>query len=398
MKRVGILSINLQVYTVNYGSTLQSYALWRKLTDLGYDAEIVDYSADVRAWMNPKRPFLVNKKIYRGDRLRFLLNWRGGVRKWKEMQDFLRNEARVSPVQFSSHAFDTDRYDLYVVGSDTVWDIRQLHGFEPAFFGTFPCMRKVVAYAPSFGQAVYSDEEARTFRKHLERFSAVSIREPVNMDAFGDRRDDIPVVLDPTMLHDAAHYAKLAIQPRIKGKYVLLYAVYQTHGTITQAVDDYAVRHGCSVVEISFYRNHAHPRFWNAVGRVLYALRFVRRTDVRRKDNRVKLPHRMMYGAGTREFLGLVQNAEMVVTNSFHGSVFAILFGKKFFNFTRQRGSEKIRQICSILGIEGRTLAYGEPIRDDPIDYENAVFPRLEKLRAESAAFLESAARNALGE
>ena len=200
------------------------------------------------------------------------------------------------------------------------------------------------------------------------------------------------------MLHTADHYAKLAVPPRIKGKYVLLYAVYQTHGTITQAVDDYAVKHGCSVVEISFYRHHAHPKFWNAVGRALRALRLVRATDVRRKDNRPKLPHRMMYGAGTREFLGLVQHAEMVVTNSFHGSVFAILFGKKFFNFTRQRGSEKIRQICSILGIEGRTLPYGEPIRDDPIDYENAVFPRLEKLRAESTAFLQTAVRNALGE
>lgn len=395
MKRVGILSINLQVYTVNYGSTLQSYALWRKLTDLGYDAEIVDYSADVRAWMNPKRPFLVNKKIYRGDRLRFLLNWGGGVRKWKEMTDFLHHEARVSPVQLSTRAFDTDRYDFYVVGSDTIWDIRQLHGFEPAFFGNFPCMRRVVAYAPSFGQAVYSEEESRTFRELIRKFSALSVREPVNMEAFGEFRKHVSVVLDPTMLHDAQHYAKLAVPPAVKGKYILYYTVYQTSAAVTQAVDEYAAKHGFGVVEISFYKTHAHPRFWGFVGRILRMLRLVRASDVRSKTA-PRLPHKMMYGAGTREFLGLVQNAEMVVTNSFHGSVFAILFGKKFFNFTRQRGSEKVRQICSILGIEGRTLEPDSPLHDDPIDYEGTVFPKLEKLRAESVAYLEKAAKAAL--
>ena len=398
MKRIGILSINLQVYTVNYGSTLQSYALWRKLSDLGYETEIVDYSSDGRAWMNPKHPFLAWHKLYRGDRLRFLLNWRGGVRKWKEMQAFLHSEARISPVRLTSHSFQTDRYDLYVVGSDTVWDIRQLHGFEPAFFGTFPCMRKIVAYAPSFGQAEYSEEETKTFRKHLERFSAVSIREPVNMDAFGDWRGSVPVVLDPTMLHDAAHYSQLAVPPRIKRKYLLFYAVYQMDPAVTQAVDDYAASHGLEVVEASLFNTHAHPRFWGLVGRVLKTARLVRSTDVRSPETRRRIPHKMVYGAGTREFLGLVRQAEMVVTNSFHGSVFAILFGKPFFNFVRQRGSEKVRQICSILGIEGRTIQSGEPLRDEPIDYAGSVFPRLEKLRAESAAFLETAVRNALGE
>ena len=86
MKRIGILSINLQVFSPNYGSTLQSFALWKTLADLGFDAEIVDYDCVGRRHLNAKEPFRIFRRWCRPVRnplwWQYFLNRRTGIRKW----------------------------------------------------------------------------------------------------------------------------------------------------------------------------------------------------------------------------------------------------------------------------------------------------------------------------
>lgn len=395
MGKIGIISLNFQVYTVNYGCTLQSYALCRKVREMGYDAETVDYRSCTRDWMNPKFPFW-NKRyplFSSRDRVRnfmYLINGFCGWRKWRNLIKFFSKYGCVSDKKYATATFENSDYQSYIVGSDTIWDIRQMRGFEPAFFGRFNCMKNVIAYAPSFGEAVYDDQESRCLQSYAKKFVALSVREPVNMEAFGSLRDKVSVVLDPTMLYSGQDYAKIAQHPGGRRPYLLYYVVYGANPSVTRRVDEYAISKGLDVIELSIFKQNAHPRFWRFVLRVAHTLKLIHKNS-NWLDGGGLIGHRMMYGAGTEEFLGLVQNAEMVVTNSFHGSVFAILFGRKFYNFARSDASAKIKWICSMLGLEGRTLKPNEALSDEPIDYENKVFPRLAKLRESSERFLKNA-------
>ena len=398
MKRIGILSINLQVFSPNYGSTLQSFALWKTLTDFGFDAEIVDYNCVGRRYLNAKEPFRIFRRWCRpiGNPLwwQYFLNRRSGIRKWKDMQRFLRTKACVSPAQLSTEHFENDRYAAYVIGSDTVWDFRAPQKFDPVYFGALDCMKKVIAYAPSFGEAVCTPEEAEKMRPMLAKFSALSIREPVNMEALGPLRDRFSVVLDPTLLLPRKTYAELATPPKRKTPYLLYYVVYDQNPAVTRKVDAFAKAKGWKVVEVSLFTQNAHPLFWRIVNGIARRLRL--RAPFLLRYGGGSLRHDVRYGATTQEFLGLMQGAEMVVTNSFHGSVFAIQFGKPFFNFTRNGVSTKIKWICELFGLEGRTLGPNDDIHDRPIDYANQVYPRLERLRLESKEYLERVVKNTL--
>ena len=393
MNRIGILSINLQVFSPNYGSTLQSFALWKTLTDLGCDAEIVDYDCVGRRYLDAKKPYRIFRRWCRpvGNTLwwQYFLNRRAGIRKWNDMHVFLRTKARVSPMRLTTEHFENDRYGLYVVGSDTVWDFRAPQKFDPAYFGTLACMRKVIAYAPRFGESVCTPDEADRMRPMLEKFSALSVREPVNMDALGPLRDRCSVVLDPTLLLSRKAYAELAEQPRIKTPYLLYYVVYDQNPAVTRKVDAFAKTKGWKVVEVSFFSQNAHPLFWRVANGIARRLRLRAPFLLRWGGGFIR--HDIRYGATTQEFLGLMQNAEMVVTNSFHGSVFAIQFGKPFFNFTRKGVSSKLRWICESFGLEGRTLGPDDDLNDRPIDYANIVYPTLERLRKESLDYLKRA-------
>lgn len=102
--------------------------------------------------------------------------------------------------------------------------------------------------------------------------------------------------------------------------------------------------------------------------------------------------HTMFYQAGVEEFLWLVKNAKFVVTNSYHGIIFAIQYCRPFAAFTREQGDTKIKELLNLLGISGRLLTSGEEKLSD-IDYDN-VHKKIAVCRKESLNFLEKSLKN----
>lgn len=354
--------MNFYTGAPNYGSILQSYALYKYLSGNGFDIEIIDYRPLFRKNWDTKYP-ANNYKLkddYRA-KLNYSFNTVSCAIRYDKFQKFIKNNIKKSNVKYSYKDFDTDKYDCYIMGSDTIWNIRQTKGFERAFFGDFDCIKKCIAYAPSFGEAIYSDDEINTFRKLISKFSAVSVREKINMRAF--ERNEVFEALDPTLLLGAKDYDRFAIAPKINGKYIVIYA-QQNNNAVMSLVKRIAKKEKLKVIEVS----------WEFMNRYRYG-------------------HIMKYNSGIEEWLGLIKNAEYVFTNSFHGVAFSIIYRKEFYAYTRTDAKAKIATVCDKLGICERMLCTDKgtiKLSDKPIDYD-AVYEKLDFFRYESEEFLMKA-------
>ena len=285
--KIGIISLNLHVKCINYGSFLQSYALHRFLEKNGYDSDVIDYLPAFKEGVNTKYPHKTVKVKGLSSlavRTLFWLNRNIGAKKYDKFMEFARKYMSINKETFTSRNFDTDKYDLYITGSDVIWDLSESNRvFENGFYGNFPCIHKVISYAASFGSCVYSKSEAIEFQGLLRKYSAISTREATNIDAFGALKNQVVTVLDPTLLLDRADYEALLIPPQIKEKYLLFY-VLETNLKANKIVDQFAKEKGLKVVEIS--------------KKVLNSFNY-----------------NIQYGAGIEELLGLIKIKEYVVLN-----------------------------------------------------------------------------------
>ena len=386
--RIGIVSINKYVQELNYGSTLQSFALYKWLRDHGYNAEIVDYFPRYRMGINTRYPYL-SSVLSRRVRWIYFLNCLALRRKWKDFLLFSRKKLKFSKTKYSYNNFDTSDYDLFVIGSDTVWNSPQTR-LEPAFYAEFPCMRMAISYAASFSSGIYTPSECEYFQRALKKFVAVSVREDVNMGAFpSDWRSRVAIVCDPTLLHDRSTYDAIAVPPHGERKYMLYYMLYYEDVDLRRKVDEYATSHGLDVVEVSVAKEYGHVGLLRFICR-MFAWSGVGRKMLKRFPDGV-INHKMMYGSTIGEWLGLIRGAELVVTNSFHATVFSILFAKNFFNAGRASRAVKLNFICRKLGLGDRNLQPGDDLRDAPIDYEHNVYPQLGAWKKLSEEFLSNA-------
>lgn len=384
--KVGIVSINKYVQEINCGSMLQAFALQRFIQSLGHEAELVDYFPRYRIGINTHRPYL-SRSVGKRERVLYANNFWELRKRWRDFRDFCARYLTFSKLRYSYDNFQTNDYDCYVIGSDTVWNVPQTR-FEPAYYGEFDCMKRCVAYAASFGDSIYDEKDRARFRQCLKKFSAVSIREKTNMEAFDQAwREKVEVVCDPTFLLDKKVYDEIAVSPMRRGKYLLLYMVYQNNPLIRKRVDGYAKKHGLEVIEISLFKKNLVVRALSSVANICG---YGHRASELSVDNLI--PHLMRYDAGIGEWLGLIREADMVVTNSFHASVFSILFKRNFCNFSRRGGGVKVRFLCEKLGIAGRHLGEDAEIPETRIDYAE-VSDRLSGWRDESARFLSRALR-----
>ena len=363
--RIGIISLNLHVKCINYGSFLQSYALHRFLEKNGYENDVIDYLPAFKEGLNTKYPHKTVKVTGLSSlavKTLFWLNKRVGADKYDKFISFAKKHMSISKEKYAYNNFDTDKYDLYITGSDVIWDLSESkRTFEKGFYGDFPCIRNVISYAPSFGSCIYSEAEAKRFQKLLKKYRAISTREATNEPAFGDLKEGVTTVLDPTFLLDKSDYEELLVPPQIDNKY-LLYYVLETNLKANKIVDRFAKEKGLKVVEIS--RN------------VLDAIN-----------------HDMRYGAGIEEWIGLIKNAEYIVANSFHGTIFSIIFKRPFFAYSRKGAESKITWLCNSLGLQDRLTTLEMPLVDSPIDW-NSVYSELERRKTISKDFLLNAVKD----
>ncbi len=281
---------------------------------------------------------------------------------------FYHEECNLSEGSYTSSNFDdslaAEGLDGYVCGSDTIFCIREFDGFDDGYFANFPAMRnRSISYAASFGDVDWTEDEINTLKERLENFKALGVREGGADFEWIQANVDVPVtrVLDPTLLLTGADYSPIVGEPQMDEPYVLLYSRRYNPAMETYA-DRVAKRLGCKVVDIS-----------------------LRATNAERG-------HVMRYDAGVEEFLALTKEARYVVTNSFHGLIFAAQMHTPFSVFSREQADTKISQLLAWLGLSNRAMVSG----DEDVSLEmnfNDMESRLAGLRESSLSYLRGGLR-----
>ncbi len=355
MLKIGIITIHSDL---NYGAALQAYALCSYLRDSGYDAKIINYIKipnSPRVYPFPKN---IAYKIMNAPRLN----------RYRSFIKPLLSDKTYNSVDEVVNNFDED-FDILLSGSDQIWNpvCGGLGKINPVYYLSFADKNryKKIAYASSIGSYIFNDEEKTSLRKWLLEYSHLSTREIAGAEhLISILNRDVKVVLDPTLLLDKKRWSNVANSTSIKDKYVIVYYIDE--------IDE--------VVE--YARKIADKNGWKVA---LF-------TNAMSKHLGVDINVRF---CGPAEFLGLFVNAEYVVTNSFHGTAFAVNFQKEFISVIKRSSPQRAQTLLNNVGLPERLLTDINDVDKlpDHIDYTEPT-KKLELLRADSVDYLLNAIEN----
>ncbi len=346
--------------TTNYGAMLQTYALQQAIKKMGVDTEVIDYRSptiESRYKNNFFSLFLHPRTLLSHLRRNSYIRDNR-----KSFASFSQRYIKTSEV-ICSNKNDLEKvcteYDRVIVGSDQVWNPR-CTGWDENYFLPFVKQSKRASYAASFGFADCESDIKNWLSKQLNGFKSVSVREPSGAVLYKKiTGDDVVTVLDPTFLLKRAEWEQLADNRATSKPYVLLYLLAETPSIISFA-KQIAKKTGKEVIYIN---------------ERLFPVKCVRN----------------MYYVSPTCWLSLFLNADVIVTNSFHGIAFSSNLNKQFWVELLPPPAlvnARIVDLLNNLGLSERIISESSDISKQ-IDY-NRVNPIIENLSGKSLDFLKS--------
>lgn len=335
MKTFGIVSYNIYCNFTNYGSALQSWALCQAVERLGFRAKLIDYCPKVLKEADPLNPFKLMWDTDPESKRMCELSMPAIRENYAKFNNFFYKRFNRTAKKYTAENFDEvtgdEGIDGFICGADTIFCIDEFKGFDDGYFANYPCMKNgyAISYAASFGDAHFNEKTFPILNARLQNFKALGIRENRFVD-YVKAHVKVPVqqTIDPTLLLTAADYDAIA-EPRIVSeKYLLLYSRRYNKEMFDYA-DNLAAEKGWKVVDISLRADNANR-------------------------------HIMFYQAGVEEFLSLVKHAEFVVTNSFHGVIFAAQYARPMKVFMREAANSKINEVSHVIDSEATWCAERE--------------------------------------
>lgn len=315
----------------NYGSVLQSYATEKVLEKLGYNSEIIDYIREEEKSENLAKTFAKNSKFWNKNFLtRFMYKIIQTPNIKKQEKEFKINRQKylkMSKKQFENFESDIPEYDIYCTGSDQVWGQIANSDYDENYFLEFvPQGKKCISYAASFGKANISDELKQKLPKLLKKYSSILVRENSAVNILKKCNIESELVLDPTLLLDKNDWEELYNEEYKKDEEYIL--VYQLHHN--RDFDKY-LKKLKNRIKIKIYR--ISPSFY---------FKF--------------LPGNCVYLPSLEEFITLFHDAKYVITDSFHGTVFSIIFNKEMLDILPKKTGTRIENILKLFDINNRIL------------------------------------------
>ena len=373
-----ILNVN------NYGAELQCCALYRKLQQLGYDAEVINYlfgihpehvfDGEKRTVPIPLKQLIKVKLLPVVQNMFCMFHQKNKRLRNKRFDEFHAKYNHLTSTVYPSvkSLYEAKfNYDVLCIGSDQVWNYMKGYSLEP-FFACFDKNNtKKITYASSIGLSSLSVEAEQVFKKELASFAYISVREQQASEILEKLLNrKIDVVLDPTLILNKQEWIEVAKYDMCpKEKYLLVYIV-----TIKP----------CDYV-LTLARHIAKQRN-------LKIVRICRDAYPEHSGSDVE----EILTAGPSDFVGLFSKAEFVVTNSFHGTVFSINFSKPFYSVIKSHHStnSRLTSILKKLGLEDRIVPVGSqlPMISD-IDFSDPS-AKLEAERKLSIEYINKALSN----
>lgn len=355
------IAVLTMTFNNNYGGLLQAYGLMTYLKKLGHEPELLFVQLDDKSiksyikkyimplfsnkWLTPKKQALIDKNM----------------RYFIETYITPKTKPIYTEKDFESNI--SQNYDAYIVGSDQVWRPKMYRFLHHAFFDFVKDEKVLLSYAASFGvdSWEFSEEETLKYKEQIKRFNGVSVREDSGVSLCKKHLEtDTLQVLDPTMLLSVKDYQELvANEEEIKIDGELL--VYMLD------------------------MNNEKESIISFISEKLKLKEFYVNKSIVNNDK--------MYPSVTSWLNGFI-NAKYVVTDSFHGCVFSIIFNKPFIVYgNKKRGLSRFNSILKLFHLESRLIHTKSDLNvkklEETIDW-SSVNEKMNKYKKSSMDFLIS--------
>lgn len=320
-QKVGI--VTLVNFEHNFGNRLQNYALQTVVERLGFRVETIN---DIRCVKHTEAALI--------QLLRYLAHYitrykyvpsihKAGIRFWLWVKKYRKATSYTIKKDEDFYSkVDTDKYAFFITGSDQIWRPVFTASSNFACFLQFAPPHKRIAYAPSFGMKYedFPEDKKVQYTQWLSSgWRALSVREKSGADAIMKMiHQQVPVVLDPTMLLTANEWQKIANKRRVPKHYLLVYCL-RTNKYLPYA-KELALRNNLEIVDLN-------------------------------NDDQYS-------GCNPSDFIYYVSNADCVLTNSFHCNVFSFLFHKQVaYYMSDDEQTQKISsRIDTLLELTGKQI------------------------------------------
>lgn len=311
MRKIGIITWH---YGVNHGSVLQALSLSDILCEMGHDAQVINYTPCRYGKFTPVRLLL-------GHVFTNLIPWRNKMDTYAS--DSFRDKylKQTRPIyNIKQLESESTQFDTIICGSDQIWAPNKIN---PIYFANFTKRQVLkISYAASIGLDYIPKELINVYKTNLADFKYISVREDVGRDLLKQSCGyDSQVVLDPTLLHDSEYYKKFERKVNgVDGDYIFCYFLKSNHN-YANYVKDFVSKMNMKVIGISHNVN----------------------------DNKWM---RCLNNTSASDFLYLIRNSKYIFTDSYHGSIFSILYKKKFGIFERFMKEDPICQNSRIIQLQ----------------------------------------------
>lgn len=317
--RIGILTFH---FAYNYGAVLQAYALSHFLKSQGHDVKIINYIPNDLRHLYTLNPFIVSRKK------EILSKFKKMFRSLNQFQLFesfiLKDLALTKKIDKNELIEMNNEFDAFIVGSDQIWNENIMEDNSPYFLSFANIDKYRYSFAASFGTKNISDSYLQKRRDLLLRFNEISVRESEAKKSLSRLNLYSEVVSDPVFLISKRQWQQL-IRPVKKitsEKFILCYSL-SGDSRLDRFVESLSQKRKCKVVVIH-----------STCEKVVKNKKFY-----------------YCYKVGPREFLYLIQNMSCLVTNSFHGTAFSLIFGKEVYNISDIQRRERVDSMIKEFGL-----------------------------------------------
>lgn len=311
----------------NYGAVLQTYALQNYIEKNKNNVEIIDYRLHNQSFFGYLTN--VNKKFKRNMFLKCLYIGKTFIPKIRTtilFQDFLKRKINLSDrVIFNSDGLiNYPKADIYITGSDQVWNPRANNGFNQIYF-LENAPGKKISYASSVGIDDLTSDEVQKLKVNLSTYDSISVREVSTIPILNKIGIDAKCVLDPTLLLTVDDWKNFCGEKYNCEPYVLVYFFGNSKSAMDVA-KQIADSRGLRIVRI-------------AVGFEKY--------------NTDDIVERFIT---PEKFISLFLNSSYVITNSFHGTIFSINFKKQFLSYPTTEHNARFESVFNMFNLHDRNL------------------------------------------
>lgn len=320
--RVGILTFH---DAHNYGAVLQAYALKKYLASKGAEVKIINYHHRDLPYGFPKKRKIEKKNI--SNIYKHLYSKKDHYLRWERFEAFINELIDYDIVTYRCEE-DLSKLDIdvWVSGSDQIWNSDITNGLNKGYFLNFPTNGKKTTYAVSMGIEELDKKYEEDFKNFINQIDYISVRED-SLKKYAEKftNKKIEKVVDPTLLLEKNDYEELYKDRIIKEEYLLIYTLGPDE-RLRVAAEKIAKERNLKIVELNDY----------------------------------KLPNyycMQISDAGPHEFVTLFRDASYVITNSFHGTIFSLIDEKEFVTFTRLNRNSRMESLLAIAGLSDRLIS-----------------------------------------